>query len=158
MIEQRNATTEKIVQVCRDIYEQYNNDTATKCLIAPHSIVGKVCDHFIFGELHLGFKAARLLQADVFSFPPNISPNSFVVKLNKLRTAITSSFDHSIMGGGSHSACAISVEALAHISQAALDDIKPLSLTMFGRKQAEKQVVPWESVLIRAEEVSERGS
>jgi hypothetical protein len=158
MMEQRNAATEKIIQACRDIYEKYNNDAATKCLVAPDSIAGKVCDHFIFGELHLGFKAAKLLQADDFSCPTNIFLNDFVVKLNKLRTVITSSFDHSIMGGGSHSACAFDVKALAQIAQAALDDIEPLSLTKFGRKQAEKQVVSWESVLIRAEEVSDRGS
>ncbi|KAF8541978.1 hypothetical protein BDD12DRAFT_827083 [Trichophaea hybrida] len=150
IIEQRNTAAEKIIQACRDIYEKYSNESTTKC----RSKAGKICDHFIFGELHLGFKAAKLIQADAFNFPQNISLNRAAADLYKLSTTVMSNFDHLILGGNSHSGCAGDVVALAKSAQAALSGVKPLPLTVFGRKPAEKQVVSWDKVLSSTEEVA----
>jgi hypothetical protein len=112
----------------------------------------------MFGELHLGLKASRLLHDDVLSLPPDISLNRVVMDLNKLCTAISSRLSlnrtHNI-GGFGHHRCANDVEELARIAHYALNDIKPVPLTTFGREQAEKQVISWDSVLMNhADEMS----
>jgi len=147
MIEQRNAAGEKMIQAFRDIYEQYNidNDTTSRCRTMPHSNTRKICDRYIYGELHLGFKAARLL-ADGLSFRSDISINRAVADLNKLSTVLRLNLNCNI-GGYIHSSCSVISTELTRIAQNALTDIKPLPLTTFGRKQAEKQVVTWNSVL-----------
>jgi hypothetical protein len=134
ILEQRNAAEEKIIQACRDIYEKYSNDTTTNCRTAPHSIAGKLCDRYIFGELHLRFKAGRLLQADVFSIPSGISLNRVVAVLDKLSKATISDLKDARMQGYYHNACAVDITGLATTAQAAVNDIKSLRLATFGRK------------------------
>lgn len=148
MIEQRNAAGEKMIQACRDIYEKYNinNGTTSRCHTAPDGNAGNMCDRYIYGELHFGFKAARLL-ADVFSFRSDISINRAIADLSKLRTVLTINLRCNI-GGQTHYSCSYSFTELAQIVQNALADIKPLPLTTFGRKQAEKRIVTWNSVLV----------
>jgi hypothetical protein len=103
------------------------------------------------GELHLGFKATKILHEDVFNFRLDISLRRAVEDIKKMTTAITSMLNQSNIGGRSHNLCVNKIEALALIAQAALNDIKALPLAAFGRKQAEKPVVSWDSVLTRAE-------
>jgi len=113
----------------------------------------------MFGELHLGLKDVKLLHEGILSLPPDIPLNRVVMDLNKLSTAISSrlSLDNSLnIGGYAHHLCANDVNELARITQHALDDIKPSSLTTFGKKHAEKRAVSWASALTdRAEEVWE---
>ncbi|KAF8245678.1 hypothetical protein K440DRAFT_645689 [Wilcoxina mikolae CBS 423.85] len=92
MIAQRNTAAEKIIHACRGVYEKYDNyDTTTKrCNLPVLNKSSKICDHFIFGELHLGLKDAGLLLAGVLSFPPDISLNRTVMDLKKLSTSISS--------------------------------------------------------------------
>jgi len=137
-------------------------DTTVRCRTLPHdlhSTAGKICDYFMFGELHLGLKDVKLLHEGILSLTPDIPLNRVVMDLNKLSTAISSrlSLDNSLnIGGYAHHLCANDVNELARITQHALDDIKPISLTTLGRKHAEKRVVSWVSALTdRAEEVWE---
>jgi hypothetical protein len=145
MIEQRNAAGEKMIQACRDIYEKYNNDTTSRCRTDSQGNAGKMCDRYIYGELHFGFKAARLL-ADVFGFRSDISINRAAADLNKLSTILVSNLYCSI-GGYAHYSCSNNFTELRQIAQTVLTDIKPLPLTKFGRKPVEKRVVIWDSVL-----------
>jgi hypothetical protein len=155
MIEQRNKAREVIVQACRAIYEQYSDDTTTKCRTDPQSAAGKTCDHYIYGELHMGFKANKLLTTNGFNSGLDTSLNCIVANLNKLSTLILSNFNSSNFMGRTHYNCCVEVTQLAEKVNAALTDVRPLPLTTFGRTQAQKRVVSWDSVLTGAEEEDE---
>jgi len=113
----------------------------------------------MFGELHLGLKAIKLLQEGILSLPPDIPLNRAVMDLNTLSTAISSrlSLNPNLnIGGYTHHLCANDVNELCRIARHALDDIKPISLTSFGRQHTEKRVVSWAGILThQPEEVCE---
>jgi hypothetical protein len=151
MIEQRDTACEKISKACRDTYEQYSDDTTSKCRSAPQHNAGKMCDHFIYGELHMGFRAAKLLTS-FFNIGLDRSPRCVLTSLDKLNTLIESNLCSTTLGGYNHQNCAFHITALVEKVQAVLRDTSQLPLTRFGRKQAVKRVVSWDSVLTGAEE------
>jgi len=152
MIEQRNKAGEDIVQACRATYETYSDDTTTKCRTDPNSAAGKMCDHYIYGELHMVFKATMLLTSNGFNSGLDISLNYVVASLHTLSTLIASNYKSSNFLGRSHCNCCVEVTQLAEKVKAALTDVRPLPLTTFGRTQVQKRVVSWDSVLTGAEE------
>jgi len=146
MIEQQNTAGSKIATACRDLYEKYNNDTIAKCRVAPSQPVGKICDHLMFGVLHMRFRTGGLF-ADDFSFRSDTSITSLVSKLNTLCNEITSTTQNYTLGGWNHYGCNSDISNPSRVAQATLNDMKPLPLANFGRSQAEKRVVTWSSVL-----------
>ena len=155
MIAQRNKACETIVQACKDIYEKYNDDTTSKCRSASQTPAGKMCDHCIYGELHMGFKAAKLLtNSNGFNISLDNSPSRVVAELHKLSSVILTLVSCDF-GGYQHYGCAVDITGLAQIAQAALNGINQLPLTTFGRNQAERRAVAWDSVLAGAEEGAE---
>jgi hypothetical protein len=158
MIEQQHTAGNKIAKACRDLYEKYNNDTTTKCRRISNigQSAGKTCDHLIFGVLHMRFRAANLF-ADDFNFRSGTSITSLVSKLNTLCNEITSNTQNHTIGGWNHyNYCNSDINEPSKVAQAILNDWKPLPLATFGRKQAEKRVVTWNSVLTERRKVEIR--
>jgi hypothetical protein len=155
MIAQRNKACKMIAQACKGIYEKYSDDTASKCRSAAQVPAGKMCDHCIYGELHMGFKAAKLLtNSNGFNISLDDSPSRVVAELHKLSSVIQTLTNYNF-GGCQHRGCAVDITGLAQIAQAALNGINQLPLTTFGRNQAERRAVAWDSVLAGAEEGAE---
>jgi len=158
MIEQQHTAGNKIAKACRDLYEKYNDDTTTKCRRTSSigQSAGKTCDHLIFGVLHMRLKAANLF-ADDFNFRSDTSITSLGSKLNTLCNEITSNTEnHKIGGWNRYNHCNSDINEPSKVAQAILNDWKPLRLATFGRKQAEKRVVTWNSVLTEKRKVEVR--
>lgn len=103
----------------------------------------------------MGFKANKLLTANGFNSGLDTSLNCIVTSLNQLSTLMLSNFNNSNFMGCTHYNCCVEVTQLAEKVKAALTDVRPLPLTTFGRTQAQKRVVSWDSVLTGAEEEDE---
>jgi hypothetical protein len=50
---------QELVKLYRDVYDRYEDNTKTHCI---HNKQSKLCDYFIFGELHKELKASDLLN------------------------------------------------------------------------------------------------
>ncbi|KAF8243685.1 hypothetical protein K440DRAFT_611802, partial [Wilcoxina mikolae CBS 423.85] len=147
MIEQQNTARNKIATACRDLYEKYSNDTIAKCRTIPGQSAGKTCDHFIFGELHMRFRTAGLF-ADNFNLRSDASITSLVSNLDTLCIEVAENTKSYTIDGYYHGTnCNIDIMELTKVAFAALNDMKPLPLDTFGRKQAGKYMATWDSVL-----------
>lgn len=103
----------------------------------------------------MGFKAAKLLtNSNGFNISLDNSPSRVVAELHKLSSVILTLVSCDF-GGYQHYGCAVDITGLAQIAQAALNGINQLPLTTFGRNQAERRAVAWDSVLAGAEEGAE---
>ncbi|KAF8536323.1 hypothetical protein BDD12DRAFT_851541 [Trichophaea hybrida] len=143
---QQNIARNNIATACRDLYEKYKNDTIVKCTI-PNQSAGNVCDHFIFGELHMRFKTAGLF-ADNFSLRSDSSISSLVSKLNTLCNEIAANTQNYTINGYYHGTnCNSHIMGLTKVAYAALNNMKLLPLNIFGRKQVGKYTATWDSVL-----------
>ncbi|KAF8249220.1 hypothetical protein K440DRAFT_660452 [Wilcoxina mikolae CBS 423.85] len=148
MTEQRAKAGKAIVKACIEVYEKFEKDVSVKCQTNPNTDNGRLCDHFVFAELHMEFKKARLLVKEFSdNIPPNVSISMLVRDLTKLFNQITTMVQASCFGtmnGTYHRRCR-PLEHEVRVVKDVLENIDPLQLTSFGRSAARKPT--WESIL-----------
>jgi len=148
MIQQRTTASKKIVKACRKVYEKYESNATVKCLCSK-SLRKTQCDHFVFAELYMGFKAAGLLARDWSDkIPSNASVSMTVTDLTKLFNDISTILTETTFEGDNyrHNCCTSITNEITTIKDALLQ-IDPLELDSFSQNQVEKTVVTWETMV-----------
>lgn len=141
---QESRARQKIAEECAKAYERYCNPSAKECLLPSHKGTGKVYDRMIFAELFWGFKAIKLLKSNAIDVPSDIPLSSVAEDITKLLAGTDLKVHNAKISSKNQSACTCALWNAKWGIERALDEIKSLSLAMFGR---ENNRISWEQML-----------
>jgi len=137
---------QELVKLYREVYDRYEDNTKTHCI---HSKQSKLCDYFIFGELHKELKASNLLnEVKHHEWTPE-----YIV--TTVETILNTIFDHlckpARFDGEDHQQCGSFRATVINYMKYALEDLVPLSWTS-TEEYAGVREKSWDNLLLPSNE------
>ncbi|KAF8244616.1 hypothetical protein K440DRAFT_635957 [Wilcoxina mikolae CBS 423.85] len=139
---QEHTARRRMGEVCRNLYGRWCNPSVINCHFG-NTPTGKICDRLIFAMIHWGFKKMQLLKGKTIEIAPDIPLWSVARDIKTVLDDTVTDVRLTMLGGKSHTACGDFLRNVSTNVQTLFNEIRPLSLSLFGRKKSVKIQVSW---------------
>jgi hypothetical protein len=139
---------QELVKIYREVYDRYEDNTKIHCTLSNQS---KLCDYFIFGELHKELKASDLLnEVKHHEWTPE-----YIV--TTVETILNSIFDHlykpARFDGEDHEKCGLFRDSVISSMKSILEELEPLPLTSAEEEEyVGEREQSWDNLLLLSNE------